>query len=456
MQINQLLATSPLAFINKLRNRRTLMRAAENTGWLLVNHGLRVVGSLVIGIWVARYLGPEQYGLFNYAIAYVGLFATVVPLGLNQINMRDLAVAPEERNKIIGSSMAMQAVTALLAIGASLTIAFWSQQNDPVTRQLILIVSLTTLLQPFNTITYWWRSQHRSVKIVMANGASLTFMVLVRTLLLLNEASVQAFAMVVVAEQAVYTGSLIFLYQRERESLFRLRWNRERARTSFREGIPFLLSALATSAFVKGNQIMVKLLAGATANGYFAAATRISSLWVLVPNAIVSSAMPLIAKAKQADQAGYERQTVMLIRICTGLGIGIAALITLLAPWFIPLLYGPQYVSAAQILVIQVWYAVPQSVNLGTTPWIVNEGLARVTFQKTLVQAALVLGLNFWLIPRYAGVGAALSILIAALFTSVVWDFTDPRLRELRQLELRAWIPWLFSPASLDQKAKVD
>ena len=447
MQFRHRLTASPLAYINKLRTRRTLIRAAGNTGWLLVNQGLRLVGTLVIGVWVARYLGPEQYGIFNYAIAYVGLFTSVVPLGLNQINLRDLAVAPEERNTILGSSMGLQLLAAAAVLTVSLSIALWSQGDSPITRSVILIISLNTLLRPLDTITFWWRSQHRSAKIVLANAASLLFMVVVRSLLVLNEASLQAFAWVIVAEQAVFTATTIYLYQREGTSILDLRWDSLRAKTSLKEGIPFLLSSLATSAFVRGNQIMVKEIAGATANGYFAAASRISDLWSVVPQTLVSSAMPVISQAKLAGQAEYERKLVFLFRICSLVGLLGAATVSFLAPYVVPLLFGSQYRNATEILIIQIWYTLPQAINASTVPWIVNEGLAHVTFQKTVTQAVIVLALNFVLIPRYEGTGAAYSILIASFITGVAWDFVDPRLNRLSYLKLRAWFPWWYSPS---------
>src|SRR5690606_393296 len=160
-------------------------------------------------------------------------------------------------------------------------------------------------------------------------------------------------------------------------------------KTSLKEGIPFLLSSLATSAFVRGNQIMVKEIAGATANGYFAAASRISTLWSFVPDTLVSSAMPVISQAKLAGQGEYERKLVSFVRICSLVGVLRAAAVSFLAPYVVPLLFGLQYRDATGILIIQLWYTLPQAINASTVPWIVNEGLAHITFQKTVTQAVM-------------------------------------------------------------------
>ena len=42
-----------------------------NTSWLLGERILRMVISLFVGIYVARYLGPERYGLLSYSVSFV-------------------------------------------------------------------------------------------------------------------------------------------------------------------------------------------------------------------------------------------------------------------------------------------------------------------------------------------------------------------------------------------------
>ena len=51
---------------------------------------LRMIVGLFVGIWVARYLGPEQFGLFSYAQSFVGLFTAFPTLGLDGIAVLEL------------------------------------------------------------------------------------------------------------------------------------------------------------------------------------------------------------------------------------------------------------------------------------------------------------------------------------------------------------------------------
>ena len=49
-------------------------RYFRNTSWLMLEKILRMGIGLVVGVWVARHLGPEKFGLLNYAQSFVFLF----------------------------------------------------------------------------------------------------------------------------------------------------------------------------------------------------------------------------------------------------------------------------------------------------------------------------------------------------------------------------------------------
>ncbi len=78
--------------IQNLRQHSGFMKYFKNSSWLFAEKILRMVVGLFVGVWVARYLGPEQFGLFSYALSFVGLFAAVATLGLHGIVVRELVI----------------------------------------------------------------------------------------------------------------------------------------------------------------------------------------------------------------------------------------------------------------------------------------------------------------------------------------------------------------------------
>ena len=101
----------------------------SNTSWLLVERVLRMVISLFVGIYVARYLGPESYGLLSYTMSFVWLFSAFLDLGHREIIVRELVLYPEQRNVILGSAILLRFSGAVL-LGSGVAIGLQIVNND--------------------------------------------------------------------------------------------------------------------------------------------------------------------------------------------------------------------------------------------------------------------------------------------------------------------------------------
>src|SRR5215471_1741362 len=93
---------------DKVSGRQNLQKLIGNTGWLFADRILRIGIGLILGVWIARYLGPDQFGLFNSAAAFVSLFSIFATLGLDGIVVRELVREPEVKNGILGSAFALK------------------------------------------------------------------------------------------------------------------------------------------------------------------------------------------------------------------------------------------------------------------------------------------------------------------------------------------------------------
>lgn len=78
----------------------------ENLNRLFADRILRLVGGLVVGVWIERYLGPEQFGMLNYALAFVLLFGAIAKWGIDQVVIRDLTNFPEKQGAILRTKLA--------------------------------------------------------------------------------------------------------------------------------------------------------------------------------------------------------------------------------------------------------------------------------------------------------------------------------------------------------------
>src|ERR1041384_7403377 len=104
-------ATSSLTqFIQRFR------KYAENAFWLIAEKGFALAAGMVVGIYVARYLKPEAFGLLNYAIGFVGIFSALSTIGLEQIMVRELARHPERKEELLGTGVYLRFIGSIVLI----------------------------------------------------------------------------------------------------------------------------------------------------------------------------------------------------------------------------------------------------------------------------------------------------------------------------------------------------
>ena len=98
----------------QLKHHSGFRKYFANTSWLLGEKILRMVVALFVGIYVARYLGPENYGLLSYTNSFVAIFVALATLGLDDVVVRELVKYPEQREELLGTSFLLKIVGAVL------------------------------------------------------------------------------------------------------------------------------------------------------------------------------------------------------------------------------------------------------------------------------------------------------------------------------------------------------
>lgn len=129
---------------------------------------------LFVGIWIARYLEPEQFGLFSYAQSFVGLFTAFATLGLDGIVVRELVKGESRRDILLGTVFWLKLIGAFLVL-IFLAIAVNFTSNDHYTNKLIFIIASATIFQSFNVVDFYFQSKVLSKYVVFANIISLLF-----------------------------------------------------------------------------------------------------------------------------------------------------------------------------------------------------------------------------------------------------------------------------------------
>ena len=342
--------------IQNLQQHSGFMKYFKNTSWLFGEKILRMVVGLFVGIWVARYLGPEQFGLFSYAQSFVGLFTAIATLGLDGIVVRELVKDESRRDELIGTAFYLKLIGAI-AVLIVLAVAIQFTSNDHYTNVLVFIIASATIFQAFNVVDMYFQAKVLSKYVVYANVISLFISSIVKVVLILNDAPLIAFAWATLFDSVVLALGFIYYYVKN-SSIFNIKnliFKRETAVSLLKDSWPLILSGIVVSIYMKIDQVMIQEMMGSEAVGQYAAATRLSEAWYFIPMVVASSLFPAIINAKKQSEELYYARLQKLYDLMVWMAIAIALPMTFLSDWIINLLYGEQYSQAGSVLMIHIW-----------------------------------------------------------------------------------------------------
>ncbi len=418
------------------------IRYLKNTSWLLLEKLLRLSVGLFIVVWVAKYLGPEQFGLFSYAQSFVGLFAILANLGIDNIVVRELLKDNYNHEDLIGTSFWMKLFGAFLVLFI-LAIAVLFTSNDKTTNFLIFIVASPVIINSFHVVDLFFQSKVMGKFVTYANIIALFFSSIVKIILLLSEAPLIAFAYVMIFDSLVLSAGLVYFYLKNNKKfkVTNLKFNPTIAAFLLRSSWPLILSGVVGSISMKVDQVMIKEMLGNTDVGIYSAAVRLSEIWYLIPVVLSASLFPAIVNAKEACQKLYHDRLQKYYDLMVWLAVLIALPTTYLSDWVIGMLYGKEYAEAAAVLTIHIWTGVFVFLGTAFNSYLVSENLVRKAFYRVALGTILNIILNIILIPIYGIIGAAIASLFGHIVANYLYDIFDNDLHGQFVMKTKSLIP---------------
>ena len=411
-----------------LRKQSNFRKYFANTSWLLGERILRMGVSLFVGIYVARYLGPERFGLLSYANSFVGIFVALATLGLDEVVVRELIKTPEQREKILGTSFLLKLVGTLLMWVAILAAVPFTE-NDLQTNILIIIIAFGAVFQAFNVIDLSFQAEVKSKYVVHAQFIQLIVSSTIKIILIVNEAPLIWFASVFFLDAIVLALGLVFTYLHNSNKIFSWKWSYETSKHLLHDSWPLIFAGIVVSVYMKIDQLMIKEMLGAKEVGLYAAAVKLSEAWYFIPMAIASSLYPAIINARDYQKEVYYQKIQNLFDLMVWIAVSIALPTTFLSTLVVEFLYGKEYLGSSSVLIIHIWTGVFVFLGVASSKYLLAENFIKKTFYRTFIGALLNIIMNYYLIGIIGIQGAAISTLVSHFFAAYFYDILDKDLR---------------------------
>tara|TARA_Y100000296_G_C5179010_1_gene262143 strand:+ start:738 stop:2000 length:1263 start_codon:yes stop_codon:yes gene_type:complete len=400
---------------------------------------LRVVVGVSVGAWVARYLGPSDYGALSSVLGIFSIIVAVAALGMDSIVVKKLVQSPAQSGEILGTvffikfSVSM-AIALVLLLGAMIFGDKWIW---------IALLSLGVIFQSFNVIDFLFQSKVLSKYIGIANVVALLFVSVTRVILIYIEADIIAFVLVFSVEILIATLGYIYYYFHMAGSIACLtgwKFDAKLAKQLVKESWPLTFSAVLGGLMMKSDVIMLSSMVGETSAGIYAAAGKLTEIFFVVPAVLGRTLFPILTdKAKTDLEHDLHQACYTLFFVASFLIVG--GLI-LSGPAVVHILYGEEYRASVAVLMVHSWCLIFISSRVLSANWFVMKGLQLYSLYRSLSSVAINIGMNFYLIPRYYEIGAAVSLLIALIWATYFFPLLFKDTRQCFKYQTMSFFIW--------------
>lgn len=394
-----------------------------NTSWSLADQVLRIFTGFFIGFWVARYLGPEQYGALNYSLGFIAILNSLSRLGLDSIVIRELISFPERKKDYLGTSFWIKLISAIFSISI---LFFWlfinkSQKNEGY---LLMILSISYVFQSLEVVDYYFQSQVLSKISSICKISQLLISTLLKVYLLYIKADLIWFGVLISFEAFLLALFYFVAFKMKTDFQFFRSFKLKIAQKLLKDSWPLLLAGISFTIFTNIDVVMIKRILNDFSAGIYSAAYRLTSLWLFIPGLVLQSVMPALVKVK-SEINEFSNRLYKITGLLLWFSIFLALATTFFSDEIIFYTFKSDYAESSNILIILIWINVLLFFNSCWNFKLMLINKTKTVFRFHLITACLNIIFNIFFIPIFGVTGAAYAIILSLITSIIIFSFFD-------------------------------
>ncbi len=385
-----------------------------NSFWIILEKICFAGAGIISAMYVARYLGPDNFGTLNYLVSIIALILPFIQLGSDNILFNRIAKKPLSGMTLMIASLRIKFILFLFF---SIGLFIWASQTLPADKTKILVILLISSFFTLRDIykLYYDATLASKINLVINNTALVIFVGLNLAFVhfqldltwFAGSVAVRTLLPYLVRKVIFSRGHMAKRYARQKP--LKLKYLKFYNIYLLKVGLPLAVSGLAIVIYTRIDQIMLAKFIGYHAVGLYSAAMAISQGWVLVPMALITSFMSLIAGERDPQNANGRIRLLYMLTLA--LSVPVIIIISLFNKEIIWLVYGEAYMASAAILPICALTSLCSVLGTISYRIIIMHAGYRFMAMKMPIVALLNVGLNYHFIPLFGITGAALSTL---------------------------------------------
>ncbi|WP_260284798.1 flippase [Peribacillus aracenensis] len=400
----------------KIFSNEVASKTIKNSSWLVSDKIFTMLIGLFITAIIARYFGPEDFGQFNYALAFVSLFTALSTLGLETLTVKKIIDKDIDEGTILCTSLILRVTGGLTLTTLATMVIMLIEPNSKNLHMVVIIMSLTMVFKSCEVIEYWLQTYQKAKVSSIIRMSVYIIIAALKIALVFFSGNLIHYALIYLLDSILIGFSLIIAYFRIRKNKFPWRFSLKYTKSILSQSWYLILSGLMITLYMRIDQVMLGfMLPNKSEAGIYSAAVRVAEMWYFVPMAIITSFNPIIMSKKRNNENSFLHSIQLLFTLVAWVCIGFGLLILIFSEIIISLLYGHEFIKASGILTISVWAGTFALLGSARSTWLISEGLQKYTLVFTFAGCITNITLNYWLIPTHGGFGAACATLISQI-----------------------------------------
>lgn len=403
------------------------------TGGKVINLG----GSLILGIIVARYLGPEQYGLMNYVISYAFLFQTLACFGLDSIEVREEAAGKVPFTTIIGTAFWIKVVLGIICIALSIGTSI-VMGEDGYTVALIAMYSCYIVFNSFVVIRNYFTSLVQNKYIVLSEIFRTFVGIGIKLTLWALDCSLTWFVAAFAFDHVLLAGGYISSYRHKIGRMRYWHFSMSYAKYMMKESFPLLLTNAAVIIYQRIDQVMIGQMVSKTDVGFFSVAAKFVEVMIFIPATFGHTISPILVQMLEKSREAYVAKAQQYINISVWICFLCSIVVSVISYWLVLYTFGTQYLPAAAILQVLAFKMSSSAISVAGGTMVIVERLQKWVFFRDILGCMVCVILNFWLLPKYGAIAAAFVAVAANLAAGYIADLLIPAYRHIFRQQTKA------------------
>ncbi len=387
-------------------------RYVASTFWILFTKILSIGVSLAATFYIARTLGPQNYGELNYALSIVNLLAFFSAIASTTVICRDLVKQPEREQTILGTAFILSMAGTILTV-VIVGILLFFLPHEHITFYIVGLLCLAQLCAPFSVAQNIFYANTKTKYISLTQLSVHITVSIAKIVAMTFDQGVIVLATIMLVEQLLLSLIMVTLYTSYTKH-YVWHWNVDwsYAKQLAHDSVPFVFISMSILVSGRIDQVFLKHYIDTMSVGFYTVAVQLTEIWQAVPQTLLVALFPAMVNAHRSGYH-YARRIVALSGLLLIYSIGVSALTTVLAPYIVPLIYGEAFVASIPLLQIYTWSLLGTVFGFLITNILVTDNQRLIQVVMGVFPMLLNIVLNIILIPRAGAAGAAFATVIS-------------------------------------------